>query len=731
MTSLDPFFNPRGVAVVGASATPGKLGYGVLHNLVRHGYRGAVHAVNERCGQDTGSAAILGLPCYPDLALVPDPVDLAVIIVPAAAVAGVLESCGRRGIPAAIILSGGFAECGPEGEKRQAQLVDISRSYGIRLMGPNCVGVLDTSSGLDVTFIEHMPDPGPIAFLSQSGAVGGALIDWAKGQGLGLSYFASLGNRIDVTESDLIDHLAADPNTGVIALYIEGLVDGRRFLEVASQVAQRKPILALKAGRTDAGAVAVTSHTASLAGSDAAYRAAFRQHGILLADSTDDLFGIAAALAYQPAPVAPCGQPRVAILTNAGGPGAIAADALAANGLAVPAPDPTTLAALRTALGPAAQLLNPFDLLGGASTPEFGAAARILLASSGYDALLVVLVPNTANDPEGIADVLALAAKERLSSQFAASDPPKPIYVSYMGDLSVRAGRRRLHQHRLPPFAFPEAAARALGAAWTWRQWQSRPATPPEPIAAMPASVRASLQSAASVVTGRTALTEAVLYPILAELRLPIAPALLAHTAEEAAACAGQIGFPVALKIASPNLLHKSDAGGVLLGLESPAAVAVAYERLVASMQNHRPDIAISGVLVQKMAAPGAEVIVGVRRDPAFGPMLLFGGGGVYVEAFEDVALRTAPLSAAEAREMVAETVAGRLLAGARGRPPGDLDALTSLMTCLADLACAAPELAEVEFNPVVVHLAGQGLTIVDARAFLTPALPSATSCLT
>lgn len=711
---LAPFFAPAGVAVVGASATPGKLGYGVLHNLIRQGYRGAVHPVNARC---TAGETLLGLPCYPDLALVPDPVDLAVIIVPAPAVAEVLRRCGRRAIPAAIILSGGFAEAGAEGESRQAEISAIARAHGIRLIGPNCAGVLHTGSRLDATFIEHMPDPGPLAFLSQSGAIGGALIDWAKGHGVGVCYFASLGNMADVNESDLVAQLADDPAAGVIALYLEGLGNGRRFLEVAAQTARHKPIVVLKAGRTAAGAAAVSSHTASLAGSDAAYRAAFRQHGIVVADDIDELFGAAVALAYQPTPAAPTGRPRVAILTNAGGPGAIAADALAGGGLLVPPPDPATLTALRSALGPGPQLRNPFDLLGAASTPEFSAAARLLLAENAYDALLVVLVPNTASDPVGIADALAQVSAEQRHHPGGA---PKPIYVCYMGDISVRAGRLRLHQHRLPPFAFPEAAARALAAAWAWRQWQNRPPAAPEPIPTLPPALHSRLHDFSTA--GRLALTETELYPLLADLDLPLAPAHLARSADEAAAHAIRLGSPVALKIASPDLIHKSDAGGVILGLDGPAAVAAAYRRLLAGLEHNHPGIAIDGALVQKMAAPGAEVIIGARRDPTFGPMLLFGGGGVYVEAFADFALRTAPLSVTEARAMMTETVAGRLLEGARGRPPADLDALAQLMARIAGLACAAPELAEIEFNPVIVHPAGQGLTIVDARAILVPA---------
>ncbi len=697
MTNLTPFFTPRGVALIGASATPGKLGYGVLHNLIHHGYQGRIHPIHPT------APTLLGLPCHPDLASVPDPVDLAVIIIPAPLVADVLRACGQRRIPAAIILSGGFAETGPEGQQRQAEIIHIARQHHIRLLGPNCVGILDTHSHLNATFIEQMPDPGAIAFLSQSGAIGGALIDWAKGQGLGLSSFASLGNCADLNETDLIAHLADDPHTRVIALYIEGLPDGRRFLQTARQVTQHKPIVALKAGRTDAGARAVSSHTASLAGSDAVYHAAFRQAGVLLAETTADLFGIALGLAYQPPPPGP----RVAILTNAGGPGALAADALSRHGLLVPPPDELTRAALQAALGPAPQLDNPIDLLGAASSPVYETAARILLASDAYDALLALLVPNTANDPVAVADALARTA----------ADQPKPMYVCYMGDISIRAGRQRLHHHRLPPYTFPETAACALAAAWAWQNHLTTPPPSPALPSAPTPTIRPALRRHRAA--GATALGETDLYPLLQTLDFPLAPSLLARNPDQAVAHATRLGLPIALKIASPDLLHKSDSGGILLDLDTPAAVRAGYLQLLARVQAARPDARITGVLVQRMAPPGIEVIVGARRDPTFGPTLLFGGGGAYVEAIQDVALRLTPLTHADARALIAETIVGRLLAGARGQPPADIPALADLIVRVADLAHAHPELAEFECNPVIVHPAGYGVTIVDARALL------------
>ena len=699
MDALRPFFDPRGVAVIGASATPGKLGYGVISNLIRSGYQGAIYPINPR------AQTILGLPTYPDVTAVPDPVDLAVIIIPAPAVPDALRACGQRGIPAAAILSGGFAEVGEEGEARQQQLLAIAREFGMRLVGPNGVGVLNPHTGLNTTFIEQIPDPGSIAFLSQSGALGGALIDWAKGQHLGLSYFASLGNAADLTETDFIQALAQDPNTQVIAAYMESIHDGPAFMQAAREIAPQTPIVALKVGGTQAGSRAVASHTASLGGSDEAYSAAFKQTGVVRARSVQELFDTAMALAYQQPPRGP----RVAILTNAGGPAAVAADALAHNGLDAPEPSADTQQAIRQALGDYPQLMNPIDMLGAASTPEYEAAARILLESDDFDAVLAILVPNTANDPVGVADALARAAQ--------ASD--KPIYACYMGDVSIREGRQRLHQHRIPVYDFPENAARTIANALRWR-WvhESPPPAPPMPDLTPYQPIREAIRQLAQ--EGRTYLTEVDLYPLLERAGFPLAAWTAAYTKRSAQAFASNYPGPFAIKILSPDILHKSEFGGVMLNVPAEQ-VGKAYWDIQAQVRQRSRKAGLQGVLVQQMARPGTEVIIGMRRDPTFGPMILFGGGGIYVEALRDVSFRIAPMTDEDAQTMLRETVAGRLLMFApRGQRPGDVDALVALIQRVAALALAVPELAEFEMNPVVVHEPGQGVTVVDARAVLS-----------
>ncbi len=692
-SDLKAFFQPRGIAVIGASTTPGKLGYSVVANLARGGFPGAVYPVNPRGG------SIFDLPVYRNITEVPDPVDLAVIIIPAPLVPAALEACGDRGIRAVNILSGGFAEVGEAGADLQAHVLHIARRYNMRLIGPNCVGTIDAWYPMNATFIEQMPDAGAIAFLSQSGAVGGAMIDWGKGQHLGLSHFASLGNAIDVDESDLIAFLADDEHVSVFTLYLEGLSNGRKLMQTAAAVSRRKPIIALKAGATAAGARAVSSHTAHLAGSAAAFEAAFRQSGILNAASTSELFAAAMALAYQPPPRGN----RIVILTNAGGPGAIAADAIARNGLQLPEPDSATQEKLRQALGSGPQLSNPIDMLGAASSPEYETAAHILLQSPQYDAVLAILVPNAVNDPVGVADGLARARGQG----------EKPLYACYMGDVSIREGAARLHQHDIPAYLFPEEAARALRLAWQWQQWRQKPAPQPAPTPTLPPRFLQHLPDASGPIG------ESQLYPLLQAMHMPLPPYGIAHSPAEAVRIAETIAGPVALKIISPHILHKSDVGGVRLHLQGPAAVAAAYDDILQQVGRSQPRAHIEGLLVQAMAADGHEVIVGMQRDPTFGPLIMFGGGGILVEALQDVAFGIAPLSAEQIRELIMQTTTGRLLAGYRHQPPADVDALVNLIQQVAALAMAVPHMIEFELNPVIVHPRGRGLTLIDARAVL------------
>ena len=699
MSQLSFFFNPAGVAVIGASADARKLSHGVLHNCFSHGYTGRVYPVNPRVQE------ILGLPCYPDISHVPDPVELAVLMTPAAQCPAVLAACGRRGIKAAIVISGGFAEVGAAGAALEADLLHVARHHGIRLIGPNCVGTLDAHTGLNTTFIRTMPKPGPIAFVSQSGAICGGILEWTAGKGMGFSRFATLGNAADVNETDLLEELADDPNTRVIVAYIEAIREGQRFIECAQRITRHKPILVIKAGRTAAGTRAVSSHTGSLAGVHAAYDAAFRQAGVIQVDTVEQLFNAAHVLAYGPLPRGP----RVAVITNAGGPASLAADALELSGLHMPPTSAATVAALRGFTHPEAQLANPVDMLGGAEPAQYEQAAAALLADDAVDALLPILVPQALVNPVAVAEALCAASD-------AIAPRVKPIVACFMGDEVVQEPIRLLNAHGIAAFVFPEQAAHALGALWQHSSRLLKPASirqeqdhgePQLPFAAyrLPAG----------------ALGEWEARPVLAACNIPQPRAELARSATEAARLADAAGgYPVALKIVSPDILHKSEVGGVMLHLANAAAVEAAFAAITARVGAQQPAARIEGALVSAMAPAGYELIVGMRRDAQFGPLVMVGLGGIYVELLADVAFRVAPFSRTEAAALLAETHAGKLLQGLRGQPAGDIPALLDVIERVAQLALAQPRLQELDINPLIVYPHGQGVLAVDVRMVVT-----------
>jgi len=691
---LEPFFNPRGVAVIGASRDPHKPGYGVVHNLAAIHYPGAIHPVNP------AAPHILGYPCYPSVADVPDPVDLAVIIVPAPQVAALVEQCARRGIGHVVVSSGGFAETGPEGRAREEELARLARELGVRIMGPNCVGTIDTSTPLNVTFTAGTPLPGDLAFVSQSGALCVALMDWAQGNGIGFSRIASLGNQADVTETELLAELAGDPHTRVITAYLEGVSDGRAFMQAAGAVARHKPLVVLKAGRAAGGARAVMSHTGVLAGSAEAYAAAFRRCGALQAGTLEELFIWARALAWQPLPA---GR-RVAVLTHAGGAGVVAVDALEAAGLTIACLGAETRARLGAILPAGANVDNPVDVLAGSGPAIYTLALDALLADRGVDAVVVIVVPQEWFLPTGLAEVIG-----EMASLHA-----KPVLASLMGSAAADQARQVLHQWHVPGFAFPEQAASALAAMARRQEWLQQPEG-----TALDAADAAACRPA-----GRAALARRDWNGLLAAYDIRLLASRLAANAGEAVEAARDIGYPVALKLASPDISHKSDVGGVALNLADAAAVCAAYQQIVEAARAARPDAALQGVWVQPMLSGGQEVIVGVRRDAQFGALVLVGSGGVEVELQRDVALDVAPLTAAQAGRLLDSTWAGTRLKGWRGAPPGDRAAVVDTIVRLAQLACDLPEIAELEINPLMVLPAGSGALAVDVRGVLAAGQP-------
>lgn len=721
--SLAPFFTPDGVAIVGASRDPSKLSYGVVRNLIdpEHGYPGPIYPINPKADE------ILGLKCYPDISAAPDPVELAVLILPAGMVSAAVEACGKRGIKAAVVISGGFREVGPEGAAREREMIEIAQRFGMRIMGPNGIGVIDTHTPLNTTFVKGMPPAGSIAFLSQSGALCGGIIDWSMGRGVGFSRFLSVGNEADVNETDVIPFLAADTASKVITLYLEDVKGGPAFVDALRGAAAAKPVLALKSGRTAGGQAATASHTGALAGVHAAFRAACRQTGVIEAESIQALFDGALALAYQPLPAGN----RIAILTNAGGPAALAADTLEGAGLALARTSPQAQAALRSFLIPDAQVAGPVDLLGGADEHGYRRALDALLADPACDGVLAILVPQVLVNPVAVVEAFGAAAA-------AQAGPRKPVVACLMGEASLAEAGKAAHAAAIPAYTFPEDAVAAFGTLWQRARWTRRAGAGAQGSggaeglaehSVLRAKARHEVQNALLVAraAGGHGLDAAAARPLLAAYGIPTPAEFLATSPHEAATFAARIGFPVALKLISPDILHKTEIGGVILNVQDEAAASAGFEAIVGRAHAAQPGAHVRGVQVQQMVAGGQEVIVGVQRDPTFGPLVMFGLGGVYVEALADVSFRLAPLTAADAEELIDEVRSAKLLAGLRGAPPADRAALVETIVRIGQLAADQPEIAELDINPLLVLPEGQGAVAVDARIILTRERPCST----
>ena len=700
--SLDHFFRPRSVAVVGASSDPKKLGHAVLDNLVNGGYLGngrLVYPINPKGG------TILGQAAYPSVQDVPGPIDLAVIVIPYMLVPEALRACGLKKIPAAVIISAGFREAGREGLEREQELLEISRTYGIRLIGPNCLGVIDTVTPLNASFSAGMPPGGPMAFMSQSGALGTAILDWAQAGRLGLSKFVSLGNKADVDEVDLLRAWAEDESSRVILCYIEGLPDGQEFMRVARQTSKIKPVVAIKSGITQAGARAVTSHTGSLAGSEQAYQAAFHQAGVVRVTALEDLFDCARAFGYLP----PLRGDRIAIVTNAGGPGILATDALERAGLSLARFEPDRIRALEQFLPDAASAANPVDLLGDARADRYRFALEQVCADPHVDAVLVILAPQALTDFEETARVV-VEAVERATI---------PILACFMGEARMEAATSILDRHHVPNFPYPERAALALKAMSIYRAYRAEPL--PEILSFPIDRERARRAIDRALAEGRVTLGDAEAREIAQACGLATPPAELAASADEAVEIAGRLGYPVVLKIASPDILHKTDVGGVKVGIQNAVEVRDAFDLITYRAQRYLPEARLWGCQVQKMAPPGLEVLIGMNRDPQFGPLITFGLGGIYVEALKDVAFRVAPFGRREAEEMLGEIRARPLLDGVRGRPPVDRESIVDSLLRVGQLVVDFPEITELDVNPFVVYDQGQGGVAIDMRLVVRP----------
>ncbi|RJP49849.1 MAG: CoA-binding protein [Anaerolineaceae bacterium] len=721
-SSLLPFFRPRGVVVIGASTSPEKLGYGVARNLIASGYQGAIHFLSQKSG------TLFERPIYTNLDEIPDPVDLAILIVPTQATPQTIEDCGKRGIKAAIIVSAGFREVGAQGAALELQCVEVARKYGVRLLGPNCIGTLDTHLPLDTTFLQPpMPAQGGIAFVSHSGAFCAAVIDWAREQGFGFSQVVSLGNQADVNETDVLPEVAEDERTSVIVLYMEGVSDGERFVKVAGDVTKHKPVIALKVGRFEAGQKAAASHTGALAGSEAAFDAAFAKAGVLRADTAEQMFDWARALESYPRGLSRWGlrgtleknarrstidNRGIAILTNAGGPGVIAADALETNGLLLSQLTSSTLTALSASLPPAASVHNPVDMLASASPDTYAICLKILLEDENVNGVLVILPPPPMFKTEDVAERLVEVISAQGGVPAAEDDDGskgKPVVIALMGSTLVKEANKVFQRAHIPTYPFPERAASALGTLARRANGLQSPSEAP--------LWGQTLQGDNENSKVRRPLSPDNLDELLAAYGIPTSPIKLAHNADEALAFANEFGFPLVMKIASPDILHKSDVGGVLLDIKDTAALQGGYTKMISHVKSLKPEAKIEGVYLQRQIAEGQEVIIGMVRDPLFGPLMMFGSGGVEVEGLKDVAFALAPLNQAEAESMMRKTWAGRKLKGFRSLPPVDQESVVDVLIKLSQLAIEHENIEELEINPL--RVLSSGAVALDVRVKL------------
>jgi acetate---CoA ligase (ADP-forming) len=693
---LESLFRPETVAVVGASASPGKVGHAVMENLLSGGFEGRIVPVNP------GTDEIMGVKTYRSLPDSGADIELSVIAVPAAAVRGAVEDSLRAGARAVVVLTAGFRETGPEGAARETVLVELCRRYGARMLGPNCLGVINTHHRLNATFAQGLPAGGGISVISQSGALLAALLDLAGERRLGLAKLISIGNKADLNEIDLLAALVEDEETKVIIAYLESITSGDDFVRMAEQVASAKPLIVLKAGTSEAGVRAASSHTGSLAGADIAYGAAFRRAGVIRADSFEAIIDHATALATQPLPQGN----RVAVITNAGGPGIMAADAIEQAGLRVASLDDFVATSLKGKLPAAASVGNPIDVLGDADPERYQAAVCACADAPSIDAIIVILTPQAMTRPADTARAIATCSRGE-----------KPLLAVFMGGADVLPGRDELVAAGLPDYPSPERAVGALQAMCQYVAWRRRP---PRVVTRFPVNRRPVERIIGQHLRlGRAQVNEVKAKQILAAYDFTVPRGAVARSTEEAADIAERVGFPVAMKILSPQIVHKSDVGGVKVNLGNRQEVMDAFDLMMLRIPQRNPEARLEGAYIEQMAPPGLEVIIGMTRDPQFGPMLMFGLGGIFVEVMKDVTFHLAPITAEEAMQMLRATRSYALLEGARGRAGVDLLAIAGGLQRISQLVTDFPQIAELDINPYMVGEVGSEPVAADARISL------------
>jgi acetyl coenzyme A synthetase (ADP forming)-like protein len=699
--TLKSIFEPRSIAVVGASRDPDTIGYVILDSLLRDGYTGAVYPVNPR------AEVVHSMRAYPSIGDLPGPADLAVIVVPKELVVQVASECGEAGVKGLVVISAGFREVGGEGVERERQLLAVTREYDMRLVGPNCMGVLNTDPAvsMNATFAPTAPPTGNVAFLSQSGAMGVTILDYAREYGIGVSKFISLGNKADISGNDALEYLRDDDRTSVILMYLESFGNPRRFTRIAREVTQVKPVVAVKAARTLAGARAASSHTGAMADRDVATDALFAQCGVIRVDTVEGLFDMGMGFGNAPLPKGN----RVAVVTNAGGPGIIIADALESHNLQVAELTESTKRRLREKLPEEASVCNPVDMIASADADSYRAVLETVLEDPGVDAVIASFVPPLGVHAEDVARAITDTAAGR----------EQPAMAVLMGRKGLRESRALLNAASVPAFIFPESAVRALVGMDHYRRWLERPAGQVRDFEDVDSDRVAGMLEGAQK-AGRFRLTEYDALCMLEAYGIPVVTSRAATTAEEAVKAAESVGFPVVLKVMAPEISHKSDAGGVIVGLSSGREVRGAYyEMLDRLTRSGVAEQAVEGVVVQRMVSGGRETIIGTTYDPSFGPLIMFGLGGVYVEALGDVAFRAHPVSDIDAVEMIRQLKGYKLLEGVRGEQSVDFDALQEAIQRISQLVGEFPQIVEIDINPFVAFGPGQRSVALDARVVL------------
>ena len=681
-------FKPESVAVIGASNTPGKVGYIIVDNLINDGFEGEIYPVNPKGGE------ILGKKAYANITEIPGDVDLAIITIPSPFVNTAVKECGEKGVENMVVITAGFKEIGEEGAKLEAELTALGEEYGINIIGPNSLGITDSHTPLNGSFSQMMPPTGNIAFISQSGAMMVAIIDWSVTSGIGFSKVISLGNKAGVSEIELLQYLAEDDETAVIICYLESISDDEDFLRTMRETALKKPIIILKSGSSSAGAAAASSHTGALAGSDLAFDTSFRQAGIMRVETMAELFDL--GLAFSKAPL-PRGD-NVAIITNAGGGGVLTVDAMEKVGLKLVQFDEETTARLKECVTEEGSAKNPIDVLGDAPVSRYKESLEIVLANDDVDSLIIMVCPTASADPDGIAQAILEERKEF----------DKPIIVVNMGGPSFEAANEALRANGVPTYVFPETAVTALEAMTRYAQLEDRVFD--DVIEKVEDVDKDSVKAIFDKVKadGRDTLLGSEAYAVAEAYGISAAPIKLSTSADEAAELAKEMEFPVVLKIASDKILHKSDIGGVKVGIATEEEAKAAYDEILANAKAAHPDIIPDGVEVQKMMDSGEEVIVGMIKDKQFGPMIAFGMGGIYVNLIEDVSFNLAKgMSSQEIDEQIANTKVSKLLAGYRGEAPCDVEEVKEAIKRVARLTLDFPEITELDINPIFVYEEG------------------------